>query len=133
MKYKMNDKRFASVKRFFDEVWQKPDKFPNKSVVLSLRDEEITRIFTKKRLQLIRIIQTKKITFLSELTKLTKRELPAIDRDLKILEGFGIVELEKVGRIIKPSVKKELLIVPLVDFSTKRLETLEKSFREITA
>jgi len=133
MKYKMNDKRFASVKRFFDEVWQKPDKFPNKSVVLSLRDEEITRIFTKKRLQLIRIIQTKKITFLSELTKLTKRELPAIDRDLKILEGFGIGELEKVGRIIKPSVKKELLIVPLVDFSTKRLETLEKSFREITA
>lgn len=129
----MNDKRFDSIKRFFDEVWANPDKFPDKSIVLSLSDGEVTKIFTKKRLQLIRTIQSKKVLSLSELAKLTKRELSAVDRDLRILESFGVVELRKEGRVIKPLIKKELLVVPLIEFSAKRLKALEERAEEVAA
>ncbi len=126
MAYKLTDKKFESVKRFFDEVWKDPSKYPDKGLILSLDDKEITKIFTKERIKLIKLIKTRKIKSLSELAKKTKRELSAIDRDLKLLERLGIVTLKKEGKTVKPIVEKEILILPLIEFETKTIDKLEK-------
>ncbi len=65
------------------------------------------------------------------LAKLVKRDLTAVERDLKILEGFGIVKLEKEGKTVKPSVEKELLILPLVPLRPFTVKDLEKHAEEI--
>ncbi|MDI6655608.1 MAG: HTH domain-containing protein [Candidatus Hydrothermarchaeota archaeon] len=129
----MRDEKWEGIMRFFSKIWSAPevlDKLPEKSLLLSLSEEEITKIFTKKRLELVRVIKEKHPISISALAKLVKRDLTAVERDLKILEGFGVVKLEKEGKIVKPSVEKELLILPLVPIKPFTIKDLEKHAAE---
>jgi len=97
---KMSDEKWEGILRFFNRIWSAPemlDKLPE-NIVLSLSEEEITKMFTKKRLELIRVIKEKHPASIGALAKLVKRDPTAVERDLKILEGFEIVTLEKEGR-----------------------------------
>lgn len=125
----MSDEKWEGVMRFFSKIWADPEmlgKLPEKSLLLSLSEEEITKIFTKKRLELVGVIKEKRPASIGALAKLVKRDLTAVERDLKILEGFGVVKLEKEGKIVKPSVEKELLILPLVPLKPFTIKDLEK-------
>lgn len=82
----MTDQRWENVMRIIKNSVKNPDKTPDDILLLSLSQEEITEIFTKKRLELINTIKKEKPETMSELAKKVKRELPALDRDLKILE-----------------------------------------------
>jgi predicted transcriptional regulator len=133
---KMSDEKWEGILRFFNRIWSAPemlDKLPEKSIILSLSEEEITKMFTKKRLELIRVIKEKHPASIGALAKLVKRDPTAVERDLKILEGFEIVKLEKEGRIVKPGVEKELLILPLVPIRPFSVEDLEKHAEEAEA
>ena len=122
---KMTEDRWETIMRFFDKVIKDSDKFSDKAIVLALGDEEITKIFTKERLKLIRIIKGKKIINVTQLSKIVKRDLTAVERDLKILESFGIVKLEKIGKDVRPSVEKEVLILPLMKLEPIRIEKIK--------
>ena len=50
----------------------------------------------------------------SELSRTVKRALPAVQRDLGILAGLGVISLEKNGREVTPHMEKELLVLPLI-------------------
>lgn len=82
-------------------------------------------MFTKKRLELIRLIQKKKPKNATKLSELTGRQLSAVMRNLELLEKFRIVELEKKGKNIVPIVTKELLILPLVNIKPKKLAEIK--------
>lgn len=125
MAYKMNDERWNSVKTYLNRVFKNPNKYPDKGVLLSLSDQEITQVFTKKRLELIRLIQNKKPKNASELSGLACRRLSAVLRDLELLERSHIVELEKKGKNIIPRVTKEILILPLVKLTPKRISEIK--------
>lgn len=78
----------------------RPDKTPDRLTVLSLSDEEQDRLFTPKRLELLRVLRDRgegELT-ISELARLLGRRLDVISRDLQVLARHGVVELEKVGR-----------------------------------
>lgn len=113
MKHKMSEEKWESVKRFFDRVWAEPEKFPEKTLVISLSDEEMTQLFTKKRLELISVIRAKKPRNVTKLAELVSRDLTAVMRDLKILESIGIVSLEKSGKDVLPKIEVHTLILPL--------------------
>ncbi len=125
MKYEMTDERWDTAKAYLNKVWKQPGKYPDKGMILSLSDEEITQVFTKKRLELVRLIQSKKSKNTTALANLAGRRLSAVIRDLKLLEKFHIVELEKKGKNIVPTVTKEILILPLVKLKTRALEEIK--------
>lgn len=118
------DKKFETIKAFFEKVWEKPEQFPDKALILPLEEQEISEIFTRRRIEIIKDV-AKFEGSLSEIAKRTGRELSAVQRDVKILEKAGILEMEKQGRIVRASLKGEILILPLVELKTLRLKELE--------
>jgi len=125
MVYKMTDGRWQAIMAYLNRVWKNHDKYPDEALLLSLSDEEITQVFTKKRLELIRLIQNKKPKNATQLGKSTNRRLSAVMRDLELLEKFSIIELEKKGKNIVPRVEKEILILPLVKLEAKKLKEIK--------
>jgi predicted transcriptional regulator len=125
----MTDERWEGIMRYFERLWADPRRLkelPEKSLLLSLSEDEVTKIFTKKRLEIIRTIKEKRPASISSLAEMVKRDLTAVERDLKILEKLRIVELEKIGRTVTPKVKKDLLILPLIPVKPFTLEDLEE-------
>ncbi len=125
MVYKMTDGRWQAIRGYLNKVWKNPNKYPDEALLLSLSDEEITQVFTKKRLELVRLIQSKKPKNATKLCELTGRRLSAIMRDLELLEKFSIIELGKKGKNIVPRVEKEILILPLVKLEAKKLKEIK--------
>lgn len=121
MKYEMDEKKWGAIKAYLNEVWKDPGKYPEKGLLISLSDLEATKIFTKARLQIIQTLAQKKIRSMSELANLLGRMLSAVKRDLELLEEFHIVHLERKGKNVMPTLTKEILIVPLVDLSPRKL------------
>ena len=125
MAYEMTEEKWDAVKAYLNKVWKEPGKYPDNGLLLSLSDEEITRIFTKERLKLVRLIQDKKPKNATGLSELAERRLSAVIRDLKLLEQFHIVELQKKGKNIVPTVKKEILILPLIKLKARTLPEIK--------
>jgi len=125
MAYEMTEEKWDAVKAYLNKVWKEPGKYPDNGLLLSLSDEEITRIFTKERLKLVRLIQDKKPKNATGLSELAERRLSAVMRDLKLLEQFHIVELQKKGKNIVPTVKKEILILPLIKLKARTLPEIK--------
>jgi len=125
MEYKMTDEKWNAIKLYLNNVWNNPDKYPDKATIISLSDEEMTQLFTKKRLELVRLIRNKKPNNATKLSKLAGRRLSAVMRDLELLQKFSIVQLEKKGKNIRPKVTTEILILPLVKLEAKKLEEIK--------
>lgn len=53
------------------------------------------KFLTPKRLELLRIIRAKKPSSLYKLSKITKRPLKSINRDINIMEEIGLIDLNK--------------------------------------
>ncbi|MFH1637356.1 MAG: hypothetical protein ABIB71_02950 [Candidatus Woesearchaeota archaeon] len=73
----------------------------------------LSEVFTKKRLELISLIESAKPRSIQMLADLSGRKKEAVHRDLKLLEGHEIVELSKTGRKVVPRIKKVAIYVPL--------------------
>lgn len=109
------EKKFETIKAFFEAVWKNPEAFPDKAIILPLEKEKVTKIFTKKRMEIIKVVRKNKELSVTEIAKITKRELSAVTRDLKILADSGVVQLNKQGRIVKATVTAKILILPLIE------------------
>lgn len=120
MRYEMNEKRFVAVKQYLDYVIDHPDEAPDKGIILAMSDKEISKAFTRRRIELINLLRGGEKKTVSELSENLGRKLSAVERDLKILEGLGVVDMEKKGRVVIPSLRGEVLIIPLI--LPKRLE-----------
>jgi predicted transcriptional regulator len=125
MANRMSEEKWDTIKAYLNKVWKEPGKYPDKGLLLSLSDEEITQIFTKERLKLVRLIQDKKPKNATRLSELAERRLSAVMRDLELLQHFHMVELQKKGKNIIPTVKKEILILPLIKLKAKTLPEIK--------
>lgn len=112
--YKMTDEKWEGIMAFIRESIKHPERTPDDILLLSLSKDELTQLFTRRRIELIEAIKKNEPKTMSELAGLLKRELSAIERDLKILEGLGLLRLEKKGREVTPVIEKEILVLPLV-------------------
>ena len=79
-----------------------------------MEKDELTSLITKKRLELLDIINEKRPATVKELSMLAKREISAVDRDLKILERYSLVKLERKGREVTPKIMKKAIVLPLI-------------------
>ena len=125
MEYKMTNEKWDRIMAYLNKMLETPDKYPDNALILSLSDEEMTHLFTKKRLELVRLIQNKKPNNATKLSELADRRLTAVMRDLELLEKFGIVELEKIGKNIKPKVTTEIIVLPLMKIGAKKMQEIK--------
>ena len=105
-KQKLKEKLTALVDGILDETID----IPNNAVIAL---PESSSIFTKKRLELIDKIKSHHPKSVKELSKMTKRTKQAVTRDLKILERFEIVRLEKNGRNTIPLVERDVIVLTI--------------------
>ncbi|MCX6802800.1 MAG: hypothetical protein NT067_06855 [Candidatus Diapherotrites archaeon] len=117
----MDDGKWRSVKEYLSKVWDNPSAYPNEALLLSLSQEEISSVFTKKRLELVKILRDKRPANVTELSRLAGRKLTAVLRDLYLLEKFQIVKMEKKGKNIAPQIAKSVIVIPLAKIEAKEM------------
>jgi len=118
------EKKAQSINNLIEGVVNETIELPNDALVF-LDSESVVNIFTKKRLQLIRLINEHSPKSVQELANIAQRQKQAVDRDLKLLEQYEIIELERVGRNSIPIVKRKLLMFNLQKSGREREIVLE--------
>ncbi len=107
------EEKWDAVEGFLFEVLRKPDKYPDKLAVFVLEDEELYRLFSKERLRLLKVLKEREFASVIELSEYLGRDKAAVDRDLKILEEYGLVKRIREGKRVKPIIDKEGIYLPL--------------------
>ncbi len=126
MKRKIQNEKLVSksndVKKLIKGVVNDKIKVPD-SALIFLNHEDLLEVFTKKRLELVKLIKKIRPNSLNELADLTGRKKQAINRDLKILERHEVLTLYRNGRKVIPQINKKIILFPLsIDNSMDRIE-----------
>ncbi len=100
-----------SIKGLVEDLINERVDIPNNALVVDF--DSTLNIFTKKRIELIDFINIYTPTSIQELADLSNRTKQAVDRDLKLLERFNVIELEKRGKFTIPLVKREMIVLNL--------------------
>ena len=111
----ITDRKFEAVKNLLDAEIKGEIDLPGKTVIFTLTDKELTSLITKKRLELIRIIDKKKPQTIQQLANYTHRKLPAVDRDIKLLMKHDIIKTKRTKKGMQPILNKEIIILPLTE------------------
>jgi predicted transcriptional regulator len=101
------------VSKMIDFALEKPELAPNRILVINLSKQTLEKVLTPARMDLIRAISAKKPNSVGELVKIVKRPKESVSRDLKILENYGLLSLVHAGRIRRPKIEKDVLMIPL--------------------
>ena len=101
----MSDKQYS---KHLNDIVKSGKKSKNK-IVLS-KYEDLTKILTKERIRMLRIIHSEKPKSISDLAKLLNRDRRNVLADLNYLEGFGLVEIEETEQ------EKIYTKIPIVNF-----------------
>lgn len=107
--------RFNQAFAFLDQVLEDPDRYPDRMVVFFWSEEELSRLFTRERLKLLRKVKEKSYRSMTELAEEIGRDISSVRKDLKLLEVYDLIQLEKVGNEVRISSDKEAIYVPLVE------------------
>ena len=102
-----------------DGILSETIDFPDGSI-LALPDS--TTMFTKKRLELMETIKTRHPQSVQDLARMTKRAKQAVTRDLKVLERFEVVKLERKGRTSIPTIQREIILFSFPRSNSSLLE-----------
>ena len=91
----------SSLDRMFAEFWEAVDgkrETVEPHIVRSNSIEALSTNMTKNRLRLFATIVEKKPTNLTELAHLLQRDYTLVRREARILEGIGLIKLERMGK-----------------------------------
>lgn len=100
-----------SLKNLIDDIIDEKIKLPKNALVTDA--DSTLSIMTKKRLELIDTINLYQPNSIQELADITNRTKQSVDRDLKILERFEVIKLEKEGRVVFPIVTRDVIVLNL--------------------
>ena len=101
------------VSRMIDFALEKPEIAPSRILIIRLSKKSLEKVLTPGRMNLVRAIGEKKPKSVGELAKSVQRPLESVSRDLRILENYGLLSLAKVGKIKRPEIEKDVLMIPL--------------------
>jgi|WetSurMetagenome_2_1015567.scaffolds.fasta_scaffold236305_3 predicted transcriptional regulator len=82
-------------------------------VMVSLSERTIQKILTKSRMEIIRIIGERNPKSVNELSRIAKRPIESVSRDLRILSNYGLLSFVCTGKTKMPKIDKEFLMIPL--------------------
>ncbi|GEM_PF-1763578 len=99
--------------KWVEESIKNPEKTPSHVQLLTLTPHTIIKIFTPSRAALLNEIAQGRCKSIQELSRKLKRPVPAVSRDLSVLEFHGLVKLSRNGKTKTPTLSKQLVVVPL--------------------
>lgn len=89
----------ATVEKYAPTVW-----FPSMATMAAVLSED--------NRSMLRLIHERKPKSLTELAELTGRQVPNLSRTLRMMEGYGLVAIEKNARETQPvALATEFLVV----------------------
>lgn len=100
-----------SIKNIVDDIINERIDVPDNALVIDF--DATLNIFTKKRIELLDLINLYEPMSVQELSDISNRTKQAVDRDLKLLEQFDVIKLEKRGKFTIPIVKREIVVLNL--------------------
>lgn len=111
------------IKEKMNESWDYVDKVLKGKVKIDTKRAEKTiiitpeifaKIFSPERIKLILKIKRNKLTNIYQLAKSLNRKYEAVFRDIKLLEGFGIIKLKEKDRKKIPYIDEPIRIPELI-------------------
>ena len=106
------EKRIRAAKAVINGIIDDKLSLPGNVLVT---DDSCYSIMTKKRSELVRTINQHNPSSMQELANIVKRTKQAVYRDLKMLKNYGIIELKKIKKNVKPIVKCAIVVVNLLE------------------
>lgn len=106
-------RRLEQVRRFMHTVIDRPellDSFPEE-VYVPL-DTDVATLFAPARLELLRSISEEPKT-VSDLARSARRKVPAVSRDLRLLEKQGLIRFRIEGRRKYAELIRHFVVLPL--------------------
>lgn len=106
-------RRLEQVRQFMHTVIDRPellDSFPEE-VYVPL-DTDVASLFAPARLELLRDISEGQRT-VSDLARSTRRKVPAVSRDLRLLERQGLIRFRVEGRRKYAELIRHFVVLPL--------------------
>ncbi|MBS3145428.1 hypothetical protein J4414_01360 [Candidatus Woesearchaeota archaeon] len=91
--------------KFWDAV-EKGEKIKSRHPELVLTPKTFSKVFSPERIRLIFTIRNEKIHSISGLAKELERPFESVDRDIKYLEGLGLIKLRKKEKAKIPIVER---------------------------
>ncbi len=70
--------------------------------ILLLTPEEFSKVFTPERIRLLKLLKDNPDLSVNQISKSLKRRREAVSRDIRFLEGLGLIKLEKHARLRVP-------------------------------
>ena len=124
------EKKSKDIRNLIKGVVSGTIDVPNNAMIF-LDSNALIEIFTKRRMELIRLIDQFNPRSIQTLANLTERKKQAVDRDLKILEHHELIRLEKKGRTVSPKIEKKFLIfgVGLYSFGNIKKKYASQHFK----
>ena len=110
IKMQQSQKKHPEIDALVKDIIE--DNIPDDAIVF-LNPSALTEVFTKKRLELIKLIDEFRPASVLELASIAKRTKQAVSRDLKLLEGHRIIKFNKVGKTAVPIIMKRAIYFPL--------------------
>lgn len=95
------------------EAIERGEKIKKETGIYFTSFEAFRRALTPKRLELLRIIKTKKPSSLNELARIAKRDIKNISDDVKYLEQMGLIEKKATDRKITPVIKYDKIALEI--------------------
>ena len=111
MRKKQKKKVAEEIKDLVSDIIEEKIDIPNKALIIDFDTSK--NIFTKKRIELIEMINLYQPSSLQELSGVVKRRKQAVSRDLELLKEFGIIEIKKQGKFSVPVVTREVLVLSM--------------------
>ncbi len=90
-----------------------PEGTPDRVAIVSLSEEQERRVLTPRRLELLSLLGSREISSVSELARIARRSVEAVSRDLRVLANYALVDLEKEGRVRRPTLVKDAILLTL--------------------
>lgn len=111
-------RKAESLKNLIDDVIDDKINLPKNALVTDA--DSTFSIMTRKRMELVNAINLYQPNSVQELADITNRAKQAVVRDLKILERFEVIKLEKEGRNVFPIVTRDIIVVSLIKPKPKK-------------
>ncbi len=101
-----------SLKSLIRRVVREEVDLPDEALIF-LDLHTLLQVVTEKRVELIELIAKHNPHSIQEIANMSNRQKQAVDRDIKILEKYGVIELIPEGRNRIPRLVKRIVVFNL--------------------
>lgn len=104
----------TTIKNLIRGITKEELDIPHEALVF-LDLHTLLQVVTEKRVEIIELIAKQNPHSIQQIANMTGRQKQAVDRDIKILEKYGIVELVPEGRDKIPRLMKRIVVFNLAE------------------